>query len=61
MLVCITRVILRPRIHFGGDKHPTKEEVRHMNESAHEACFIANSVKCEVTIEASLSDPNQPV
>jgi organic hydroperoxide reductase OsmC/OhrA len=49
--LAITRVTLRPRLKFSGDKQPTAEEIKEMNHMAHEQCFIANSVKTEVTIE----------
>lgn len=43
----ITRVILRPKIEMNADAE-TLMQIHHM---AHEACFIANSVKTEVTVE----------
>ena len=33
------------------DKQPTADELKEMNHAAHEQCFIASSVKTEVTIE----------
>jgi organic hydroperoxide reductase OsmC/OhrA len=52
--LAITRVTLRPRLKFSGDKQPTAEEIEEMNHMAHDQCFIANSVKTEVTIEAQM-------
>jgi len=52
--LAITRVTLRPRLKFSGDKHPTPEEIEEMNHMAHDQCFIANSVKTEVIIEAQV-------
>jgi len=49
--LAITRVTLRPRLKFSGDKQPTPEEIEEMNHMAHDQCFIANSVKTEITIE----------
>jgi len=46
----ITRVELHPKIHWSGDKAPTAEELDKMHHAAHENCFIANSVKTEVTV-----------
>jgi organic hydroperoxide reductase OsmC/OhrA len=46
----MTRVVLRPRIEWSG-RSPTAEEVADLHHRAHEACFIANSVKSEVVIE----------
>jgi organic hydroperoxide reductase OsmC/OhrA len=47
----MTKVTLRPRVAFTGDKRPTAEEVDALHHQAHEACYIANSVKSEVVIE----------
>ena len=49
--VAVTRVTLRPEVHFGGDKQPTADEVVAMHHEAHEKCFIANSVKTDVRVE----------
>ena len=44
----ITQVTLRPAVQFSGSRQPTHEEVEQLHHHAHEACFIANSVKTEV-------------
>ena len=49
--MAITRVELRPKIRWSGDKTPTAEELDKMHHAAHDNCFIANSVKTEVTVE----------
>jgi len=46
----MTRVMLKPTVTFGGTQ-PTADDVRALHELAHEKCFIANSVKTEVTVE----------
>lgn len=43
----MTRVVLRPKLVCDADA-VTLEQIHHL---AHEACFIANSVKTDVTIE----------
>ena len=43
----ITRVILRPKVAIDADA----ETLAHIHHSAHEACFIANSVKTQVSVE----------
>ena len=48
--MAITRVELRPRLKFSGDKQPTPQELDEMHHFAHEQCVIANSVKTEVTV-----------
>ena len=50
--LAITRVTLRPRLRFSGDNQPTSEEIEEMNHMAHEQCFIANSIKTEVTVHS---------
>lgn len=47
----MTRVVLRPRIEFAGDKRPTPAELAELHDKTHEACFVANSVRSDVVIE----------
>ena len=49
--MAMTRVALRPRIAWAGDA-PDQAALDDLHHKAHEACFIANSVKTEITIEA---------
>ena len=49
--LAITRITLRPNIQFSGDKVPSAEELKSLHHTAHEECFIANSLKSEVFIE----------
>lgn len=48
--LAITNVNLRPKTRFGGDKQPTREELEALHKSAHDNCFIANSVTTKVHI-----------
>ena len=48
--VRITKVTLRPLIGFGGEA-PDQATLDGLHHKAHEACFIANSVKSEVVVE----------
>ena len=41
---------LRPKIEWAG-KAPDKEALARLHHEAHEICFIANSVKTQVTVE----------
>jgi len=50
--LAVTRVVLRPRIIWGGDRTPDEAQIERIHHVAHDGCFIANSVKAEVTIEA---------
>ena len=49
--LAITRVELHPKLNWSGDKTPSPEELDKMHHAAHENCFIANSVKTEITVE----------
>ncbi|GAC1508878.1 MAG: hypothetical protein NVS1B6_16150 [Steroidobacteraceae bacterium] len=48
--LAMTSVILRPRISWGGDR-PDQTAIGDLHHRAHEACFIANSVKTHVRVE----------
>jgi organic hydroperoxide reductase OsmC/OhrA len=48
--MAMTRVTLRPRIMWEG-QWPDAAAIADLHHKAHEACFIANSVNTEVTIE----------
>jgi organic hydroperoxide reductase OsmC/OhrA len=47
--VRITEITLRPRIVIAGEA--SEERVRKLAHTAHEHCFIANSLKSEVKVE----------
>jgi organic hydroperoxide reductase OsmC/OhrA len=49
--MAMTRVTLRPKIEWGGDKRPDEAAIADLHHRAHEACFIANSVTSEVSVE----------
>jgi organic hydroperoxide reductase OsmC/OhrA len=46
----VSAVTLNPKIDFGGEKRPGAEDLNHLHHSAHEQCFIANSVLTKVTV-----------
>jgi organic hydroperoxide reductase OsmC/OhrA len=48
--MAMTRVTLHPRVTWGGDP-PDETAVADLHHRAHEACFIANSVTTDVTVE----------
>jgi organic hydroperoxide reductase OsmC/OhrA len=47
--LAVTKVKLRPKIEWASAA-PSKEELDRLHHQAYEACFIANSVKTEVTV-----------
>ena len=48
----LTEITLRPRITVAG--HASEERVRKLVSTAHEYCYIANSLKSEMKIEATI-------
>ena len=49
--VMITRIALRPEIAFAG-RQPSETELADLHHRAHDSCFIANSLKTEIVVEA---------
>jgi organic hydroperoxide reductase OsmC/OhrA len=52
--MAVTRIALRPRIRFA-DAEPSAEQIERLHHEAHERCFIANSLKTEIVVEAPLA------
>ncbi len=48
----VTTATLRPRIHFAGQSVPSSEDLSKLHDRAHRACFVANSIRTVVKIEA---------
>jgi|SRR5436190_7526250 len=46
----VSTVELNPKIAFGSQRVPSGQELEHLHDSAHEQCFIANSIKTEVKV-----------
>jgi organic hydroperoxide reductase OsmC/OhrA len=46
----ISKIVLHPRIVYGGDKRPTAADEAQLHHKAHEGCFIAQSIKTDVTV-----------
>ncbi|TJY63114.1 OsmC family peroxiredoxin [Sinimarinibacterium sp. CAU 1509] len=51
--IAMLEVILRPTIEWSGDNRPDAEAIAGLHDRAHHACYIANSVKTIVRIEAA--------
>jgi len=45
----LARVAMNPKLTFSGDKQPTAEQIEQLHHKAHQECFLARSVKTEVT------------
>lgn len=50
--VAIVEIILKPVISFSGDNVPDAAGIAVLHHDAHEACFVANSLRCAVRVEA---------
>ncbi|HVU20909.1 MAG TPA: OsmC family protein [Rhizomicrobium sp.] len=44
-------VILKPRVHFSAETRVDSKIIDEIHHKSHEECFIANSVKTDVTVE----------
>lgn len=58
--LAMTRVTLHPTVEFHGEARPTQEEQMAMHHEAHEQCFIARSVKADVSCEPRWDAPLRP-
>lgn len=52
--MAITRIELSPATAFSKERQPTLAELEAMHHAAHENCYIANSVKSEISCNPSL-------
>ena len=56
----MTTVTLRPAATFAGARRPDAAEIERLHHAAHDACFIANSVKTEVRCVPVVAAAAQP-
>ena len=47
----ITAITLRPEATFSGESRPDAAALADLHHRAHEACYIANSIRAPVTVE----------
>jgi organic hydroperoxide reductase OsmC/OhrA len=50
--IAITHITLRPAITFSAERKPTADQLAELHHRAHEECYIANSIKADVTVES---------
>ncbi len=48
----VSAITLHPVIAYSGEKQPSPCDEEHLHHLAHEQCFIANSIKTEVTVQS---------
>jgi len=49
--LAFSSIHLRPRIAFTGERLPTPDDLQALHHAAHEECFVANSLNCEVIVD----------
>ena len=55
--IAVTQVTLNPQIIFAGPNRPNADTYQDLHHKAHVGCFIANSVKTEITLD----ETNEPL
>jgi len=45
----LAKVVMNPQITFSGEKQPSAEDIEKLHHKAHAECFLARSVKTEIT------------
>lgn len=53
----VSEVTLHPRIEYGGEKRPARDEEMNLHRLAHEECYIANSIRTRVEVRPALLSP----
>lgn len=48
----MARIELRPKIDFASERLPASEEIEALHHRAHEACYVANSLRTEIRVRA---------
>jgi organic hydroperoxide reductase OsmC/OhrA len=46
----VSAIKLNPKITYSGQKMPAAEDVQRLHHLAHEQCYVANSIKTQVTV-----------
>jgi organic hydroperoxide reductase OsmC/OhrA len=49
--VAVTKIILKPKVAFSGEKRPDAAQLRSLHDKAGKNCFIESSLKSEVVVE----------
>lgn len=50
--LAFTRITLRPAIRFAAGSAPSPADLAMLHHAAHEECYIARSLRCEIVVEA---------
>jgi len=49
--MAMTKVTLKPRVDWSGEKRPSAADISELHHKSHEACFIANSFNGDVVVQ----------
>ena len=49
----VSSAVLTPRVEYGEGRAPSAEQEDHLHHRAHAECYIANSVRTEITVHAA--------
>jgi len=49
--IAVTKIILRPKVSFGGDHRPDAAKIKELHEKSNRNCMIQNSIKSQVVLE----------
>jgi organic hydroperoxide reductase OsmC/OhrA len=49
--IAFQRITLRPEIQFSGERVPSAADLAALHHAAHDECYIASSLRCEVVVE----------
>jgi organic hydroperoxide reductase OsmC/OhrA len=49
--IWVSDIELRVHVEYGGERAPTPKEEDHLHHTAHEQCYIANSIKSSVVVK----------
>ena len=52
--LAMTRVKLKPKVTFAAGTDISPDQFKKLHDRAHEECFIANSVKTDITVDATI-------
>ncbi|MGQ3670991.1 OsmC family protein [Xanthobacter sp. TB0136] len=50
----MSRITLRPVMVFSGEKIPSEEDLARLHHQAHDACYVAHSLRAEITVSACM-------
>lgn len=49
--VAVTKIVLKPKVVFSGEKQPDSSQLKALHEKAGKNCFIESSIKSEIVVE----------